>query len=105
MKAFNSPTTPNVIVADYTELPERSLRPEQMMSIGQPQRDEIEDHVAQKVAKELYERLPRTPQEFAEFLERGYVLAKLMSWDAVAKDYVVPGVERATKHQRLKQIA
>ncbi|RDJ93684.1 hypothetical protein B4Q13_20270, partial [Lacticaseibacillus rhamnosus] len=32
--------TPNVIVADYTDLPEKGLRPEMLLSIGQPQRDE-----------------------------------------------------------------
>jgi hypothetical protein len=34
--------TPNVIVADYTELPQKGLRPEQLMAIGQPERDQIE---------------------------------------------------------------
>src|SRR5437868_681809 len=38
--------TPNVIVADYTDLPEKGLRPEQLMGIGQPQRDQIESTVA-----------------------------------------------------------
>jgi hypothetical protein len=28
-----------------------------------------------------------------------------MSWDVVAKDYVVPGIHRAAKAQRLQQIA
>jgi hypothetical protein len=28
-----------------------------------------------------------------------------MSWDAVARDYVVPGIQRAARAQRLKQIA
>src|SRR5206468_2366970 len=44
---------PNVIVADYTELTRKDLRPEQLMSIGQPQRDEIEHRVAEQVAREL----------------------------------------------------
>ena len=43
-KAAGGKPTPNVIVADYTDLPEKRLRPEQLMSIGQPQRDEIEEH-------------------------------------------------------------
>lgn len=96
---------PNVIVADYTELPDRSLRPEQLLSIGQPQRDAVEHTVAEKVACELLERLPRNPAEFAEFLQRGYELAKHMSWDVVARDYVLPGIERAIKAQKLRQIA
>ena len=63
--------TPNVIVADYTELPQKGLRPEQLMAIGQKERDAIEDQVAARVAKQLMERLPRTPQEFQQFINRG----------------------------------
>ena len=37
--------------------------------------------------------------------ERGYEMARQMSWDAVARDYVLPGIQRATKANRLKQIA
>jgi hypothetical protein len=98
-------TTPNVIVADYTDLPEKDLRPEQLLAIGQPQREKIEDQVAELVASELVERLPRTPAEFDTFIHRGYELARKMSWDAVAENYVVPGIQRATKSKRLKQIA
>jgi hypothetical protein len=28
-----------------------------------------------------------------------------MSWDVVARDYVIPGIKRAGRAQRLKQIA
>jgi hypothetical protein len=97
--------TPNVIVADYTELPEKGLRPEQLMSIGQPQRDAIEHHVSQKVAQELMDRLPRSPKEFEQFIQRGYDLATHMSWDAVARDYILPGMDRALRAHRLQQIA
>jgi glycogen synthase len=104
-KATGGQPTPNVIVADYTDLPNKALRPEQLMGIGQPQRDEVEHAVATKVAAELIQRLPRSPQEFEQFIERGHALAEKMSWDAVARDYVVPGILRAAKAQRLKQIA
>jgi len=97
--------TPNVIVADYTDLPEKGLRPEQLMNIGQPQRDQLENTVAAMVANDLIARLPRTPAEFEQFIERGYELARQMSWDAVARDYVLPGIQRASRAQRLKQIA
>ena len=97
--------TPNVIVADYTDLPEKGLRPEQLLALGQPQRDQLEDRVAEMVAAELIDRLPRTPEEFEQFIDRGHALAEKMSWDAVARDYIVPGITQATKAQRLKQIA
>jgi hypothetical protein len=104
-KANGGKPSPNVIIADYTDLPQKSLRPEQLMAIGQPQRDELEHRVAEMVARELIERLPRTPQEFEPFIERGYELAQKMSWDVVARDYVLPGIHRAAKAQRLRQIA
>jgi hypothetical protein len=51
------------------------------------------------------DRLPRTPKQFEEFIERGYELAKKMSWEVVARDYVIPGIQRASRASRLKQIA
>jgi hypothetical protein len=104
-KANGGQPTPNVIIADYTDLPQKGLRPEQLLAIGQPQRDEVEHVVAEQVAIELIHRLPRTPAEFAPFIERGHDLASKMSWDVVARDYVLPGIQKATRHQRLRQIA
>jgi hypothetical protein len=75
------------------------------MAIGQPQRDAIEHRVAEMVAGELLSLLPRTPKEFEPFIERGYELAQKMSWDVVARDYVLPGIQRATRANRLQQIA
>ena len=97
--------TPNVIVADYTDLPDKALRPEQLMAIGQAQRDQIEATVASMVASELINRLPRTPADFEQFIDRGHALAEKMSWDAVARDYVIPGILRAARANRLAQIA
>jgi hypothetical protein len=104
-KVTGGKPTPNVIIADYTDLPNKGLRPEQLLSIGQPQRDEIEHLVAEQVARDLIDRLPRSPDEFARFIDRGYELASNMSWDAVARDYVLPGLKKATRAQRLRQIA
>jgi hypothetical protein len=104
-KAAGGQPTPNVIVADYTALARQDLRPEQLMAIGQPQRDEIEHAVAERVAMELMNRLPRSPQEFEQYIDRGYALASKMSWDAVAREYVLPGIQRAARAQRLRQIA
>jgi hypothetical protein len=104
-KAAGGKPTPNVIVADYTELPDKSMPAEKLMNLGQAERDAIEHAVAGHVARELIARLPRTPQEFEAFIERGYTLAHQMSWDAVARDYVLPGIQRATRASRLKQIA
>jgi hypothetical protein len=103
-KAAGGPT-PNAIVADYTELSDPDIRPEKLMNINQSQRDQIEDTIAQKVAAELVNRLPRSPEEFQQFIDRGYALAQKMSWEVVANDYVVPGIQRASRAKRLEQIA
>jgi len=97
-------TSPNVIVPDYTDLPQKGLRPEQLLAIGQPERDAVEHTVAEKVAAQIMQRLPRTPAEFEPFVERGYKMAEQMSWDAVARDYILPGIDIATRAQRLKQV-
>jgi glycogen synthase len=104
-KANDGKPTPNVIVADYTDLPNKGLRPEQLLAIGKEERDEMEHIVSEKVAAQLLERLPRSPAEFEQFIERGYALAQKMSWDVVARDYVIPGIQRAGRANRLKQIA
>jgi len=104
-RAAGGKPTPNVIVADYTDLATKGLRPEQLLAIGKPQRDEVEHRVAEQVARELVDRLPRTPAEFEPFIDRGFALASQMSWDIVARDFILPGIERACKHQRLRQIA
>src|SRR5437763_1312010 len=80
--------TLNVIVADYTDLPSKGMRPDQLLAIGQRERDELENTVAAMVAKDLIDRLPREPKEFEQFIERGYELANKMSWEAVAREYV-----------------
>ena len=103
--ATDAKPTPNVIVADYTDLPQKGLRPGQLLAIGQAERDQIEHEVAGKVAADLMARLPHSPAEFEQYIERGYALAQKMSWDVVARDYVLPGIARASKAQRLKQIA
>jgi hypothetical protein len=97
-------TTPNAIVANYTQLADKAIRPEQLMAIGRAEREAIEEVVAERVATELFDRLPKSPADFESFLQRGYDLAQNMSWDAVARDYLLPGIERTIKHKRLAQI-
>jgi hypothetical protein len=104
-KANDGKPTPNVIVADYTELTNKSMRPEQLLSIGTEERDQIEHIVSERVAVALLERLARTPAEIEKFIDRGHALAEKMSWDVVARDYVLPGIQRAGRASRLKQIA
>jgi hypothetical protein len=96
--------TPNAIVVDYTQLPRPEMRPEELLNIGKAERDQIEDSVGKAVADELIKRLPRTPADFARFIDRGHALAQKMSWEAVAREYVVPGIQRATKTREFQSI-
>jgi hypothetical protein len=97
--------TPNAIVADYTDLPVTGMRPDEILAIGQAERDQIESAVSAGVASELLSRLPNSAKEMEPFVDRGYALATKMSWDVVARDYVLPGIDRACRAQRLRQIA
>ena len=93
----NGQPTPNVIEADYTQLKDLKVGHEikDLLKINKPQRDWVESCVAKDVAAELHRRLPRTEADFARLIEAGYELAHNMSWEAVARDYVLPGIERA----------
>lgn len=97
--------TPNAIVADYTKLEGKTLRPEELLALGAAERDAVEDAEAKRVAAELVKRLPKTPAEINAYLDRGFKLAKQMSWDVVAKDYVLPGFKIASEAKRVKQLA
>jgi hypothetical protein len=97
--------TPNAIVADYTKLDDTGLHPAQFLAIGAAERVAVEEAEAKRVAAELVKRLPKTPAEHEQFLARGYDLARQMSWDVVARDFVIPGIQRASKAGKLKQIA
>jgi hypothetical protein len=97
--------TQNAIVADYTNLPAKGLSLPELLAINTPQRNAIERDEAHRVAHELLKRLPRTPKEEAAFIQRGHDLAAHMSWDEVAREYILPGFDRALAKQRLREIA
>ncbi|MDY7040955.1 MAG: hypothetical protein SVX38_08840 [Chloroflexota bacterium] len=85
---------PNVIVGDYI-----GAAPEgdhlQALTIGQPERDRIEAAEASRVARQIAERLPRDEKAVQRLLEDGYELGRRMSWEVVARDYLIPSLRRA----------
>lgn len=87
----------NAIEVDYTRLPERMrhFSIAELLKMDMQTRVEIEDTVAQQVAEELYKKLPRTAEDYEALMTSGGRLGAEMSWDAVARHYVVPGMERA----------
>ncbi len=96
--AGNKPTA-NAIEVDYTKLPERmkSQTIPELLKMDKATREEIERSVAAEIAEELFKRLPRTAGDFAGLIASGGKLGGEMNWDAVAKNYVLPGMEYALK--------
>jgi hypothetical protein len=50
---------------------------------------------AAEVAEELLARLPRKHADFERLMASGAKVAAEMSWDAVARNYVLQGMDRA----------
>jgi hypothetical protein len=94
---------PNVLELDYTIAPELNLTSvEDCLSLDRQTRDHIESLVAGRAAEEIFRRLPQTEQQIGRMLEHGCELAQQMSWEVVARDYVLPGIQRAIENRREK---
>ena len=85
--------TPNVIIADFADLGREQLSDEALLAFGHAQRRRQEVRIAGWVADRLMEFLPRTDAEFAALMESGYEMARQMSWEVVARDHVLPGIQ------------
>lgn len=98
--------TPNVIVADYTDLGDLKMDMDELLRMDREQRDQIEMHVASKVAEQILNRLPKDDAAHEELRRRGFELANQMSWEVVSRDYLLPAIERASrKHRGAVQVA
>ena len=95
----------NVITADYTDVgwPRGDLA--ELLGIDRQYREQVEAVVAKGVADRLIERLPHSEADQVGLIERGYELARQMSWDAVVSRYVLPGMDRACRKCRVWQVA
>jgi hypothetical protein len=96
---------PNVIVADYTDIPKPRPPAKDLMGINRPYRESLEARVAGNVANELLRRLPGTPQQKADLIKSGYAAASHMTWEVIAKNYFLPAIDRACRKQRIFQFA
>ena len=85
----------NVIVADYTRLEAPDMPLEELLTIGMPQRDEIEARNSREVAEEILQRLPDSDEDTERMLAEGYRVASKMSWEVVVRDYFLPGLAHA----------
>jgi glycogen synthase len=90
----NGKGAPNVIIADYTELDGEEYTLEELLAIGQAERDPIELRVAVEVADQLMTMIPTSDAERKTMLESGSKLAAKMGWDRVFKHHLEPMLNR-----------
>jgi hypothetical protein len=88
---------PNVILADYTDVSADISTIEAALSIGQRRRDEVEARKAAEIAGEIMRRLPQDEAAAERILESGYQLSCEMSWETVARDYLLPSLARTRR--------
>ncbi|MBK9118233.1 MAG: hypothetical protein IPM18_01330 [Phycisphaerales bacterium] len=95
----------NVLLANYIDLVRRPRAVRDAVTLGAAERREVEAKLAEQLAHELNERLPREPGQRARLQQLGYDLARSMSWDVVAERFVFPAVRRACTHRRVLSVA
>ncbi len=87
----------NLIVADYVTLPPTwaTLTLQSALALNQNARDALEVSQSRNVAEQMRDRLPHTQEQMQLLLERGQRVAEHMSWEVVARDYLLPALTRA----------
>ena len=96
----------NIIVADYTQLPDPLDDDlQQILAIGQDERDALEQRLSRRLAGEILDRLPTNDGEIETLMQSGWQLASRMSWDSVCAKYFLPAVNRAYRKRRPRHIA
>ena len=92
----------NIIIADYTNLDSFDYTDiEDLLQIDCSVREQIEAMVSEKVAKEIIWRLPKSESEIESMIQTGYSLAQNMSWDVVAKNYLLTSLQKAPHKLRI----
>ncbi len=95
----------NIIIADYTNLSGMSFSNiEDMLKIDINIRNRIEHYVSEKVAMEIFARLPKSDDETVEMINSGYDLAEHMSWDAVVENYILKSFADAVEKQKMQAV-
>jgi hypothetical protein len=81
------------VVADYTSLPAGQLAGwRDALNIGQAERDAVERTASQEAARRIIQRLPRSEPQKQLLLDDGAWMAERLSWDAVARDRLLPAL-------------
>ena len=91
-KVTGGKEVPNVLVADYTQLPPGSTALDHVLSVGARERDAVEEKEAERVASQILQRLPSDRKSHEALIRGGYELAQQMSWEVVSRDYLLPAL-------------
>ncbi|MBT4141300.1 MAG: hypothetical protein HOE48_25560 [Candidatus Latescibacteria bacterium] len=83
-----------IVVADYTSLDDYDAF-DDARSIGLAERNHLEAARSELLAWEIMNRLPKSDEERVAYLNDGFTLASKMGWEAVCKDYFLPGIQHA----------
>ncbi|NLX12802.1 MAG: hypothetical protein GXY44_04005, partial [Phycisphaerales bacterium] len=92
-KVIGDNEVPNVLVADYTQLDKGRWTDKKLLAIDRCQRESMEARTAEQVARKLLMRLPGDEHAIESLLKSGYDLARQMSWDVVAGQYLLPAID------------
>lgn len=104
-KVTGGQTVPNVIVADYTDIGDVRPSIDHLLEMDRDERDRVEALVAERVAQQVLANLPADDEAHEALRRSGYELARQMSWEVVASDYLLPALSRAARKHRVIQVA
>ncbi|MCL2330472.1 MAG: hypothetical protein FWC56_04120, partial [Phycisphaerae bacterium] len=86
--------SPNVIIADYDQAGLEPRSEQEWLCFSRQERHKHEVRVAADVAARLAQALPTNDLAMEALLERGASLAAQMSWDAIARRFILPMIDR-----------
>ncbi|GMV96111.1 MAG: hypothetical protein AMXMBFR83_04800 [Phycisphaerae bacterium] len=104
-KVMGGEALPNILVADYCDLGGRSFSEAELLSITREWRDVHEAQAADQVARRLLAALPTDDPTARELLNAGYDLARRMSWEVVAGELILPGLDAVCSRPRIVLVA
>ena len=104
-KVTGGKQSPNVIIANYCDPGKHVLDERALLRIDRDSRDRHEIRKAKHVADQLLDMLPTDNQSSQALILSGYELAKKMSWEVVASEYVLPGIDSVCSQQSQAEVA
>lgn len=104
-RAIGGEELPNVLVADYCDLGGQEMSEPELLAIGREWRDAHEARVAEQVAQRIVTALPADDEARQALLTTGYDIARRMSWEVVAGEYVLPGIESVCHRPKIVRVA